>query len=510
MATTMLFGCSTVNPPFSQLEKRIFTSQNPSETDLANIQSWEKLNPDKVDKSSPYHWVSLRYFYEGSQKTIAYINVFMLDSVEVYKRTSQGYQLLNINNGYLVPPLERELPIARSPIIPLPTDPGANQFVFLVKNSSKYSQRYVPFSFRNGFQPYLQKDIKFYFKVGNDYQAVLLGFLTALLLFNLAFFTIAKEIGFGYLIIYNLGDITWVLLYGGLVMEWAWVADYEQERLLRHLVPVNLLMLGYYLMASYFLQLKKQLPILFYVLTVFLSINLLSIPLLLLGYSDWGVNCLEIAIVPIILTVFISSIILYRKGQREPIFFIIQAAIFLFGATIYGLGQRSNLIDQHIAHFISTSTFLIELFIFIALPTTKFFKLKEKSVELKEDNQSLKLALEKKEAEMREYLLLQAALLKTENDMDNKDSVKQNWQEFKSRFELLYPNLLAQAVKEFKLTPNEERLFAYTKLRMRDKEIAVVQNTTTRAVEKARERMKKKIPGDNVQLFIQGYEVIGS
>ena len=80
-------------------------------------------------------------------------------------------------------------------------------------------------------------------------------------------------------------------------------------------------------------------------------------------------------------------------------------------------------------------------------------------------------------------------------------------QNFKMDFDKAYPNFLNELTdKHPKLTSNEQRLCAFIKLGLKSKEIAEITGVSHRAVDKARERLKKKLDpptGLNVSDYLE-------
>ena len=80
------------------------------------------------------------------------------------------------------------------------------------------------------------------------------------------------------------------------------------------------------------------------------------------------------------------------------------------------------------------------------------------------------------------------------NQLKNLDA---GWETFRVYFENVYSGFFHSLEQHHNnLTPNEERLSAFIKMGLTSKEIARLQNVTKRAVDKARERLKKKMAID--------------
>lgn len=86
---------------------------------------------------------------------------------------------------------------------------------------------------------------------------------------------------------------------------------------------------------------------------------------------------------------------------------------------------------------------------------------------------------------------------------------EEDWNRFKVHYESVHPGFFKKLKNDFPaLTPNDERLSAYLKLNMTTKEIAQLLSLTTMAVDKSRNRLRKKLnmqPGETFVDFLKNY-----
>lgn len=84
-----------------------------------------------------------------------------------------------------------------------------------------------------------------------------------------------------------------------------------------------------------------------------------------------------------------------------------------------------------------------------------------------------------------------------------------NWERFEQSFDLVYNDLIHRLSEQYPdLKMNDRKLCAYLRLGLSSKEIASLLNTTTRSIETARYRLRKKLnleAGDNLSEFIQNF-----
>lgn len=81
-----------------------------------------------------------------------------------------------------------------------------------------------------------------------------------------------------------------------------------------------------------------------------------------------------------------------------------------------------------------------------------------------------------------------------------------DWKAFKLHFEEVHPNFFQNLRNMFSsITPNEEKLCAFIKMNLSSKEIALINNNTPAAVDKSRNRLRKKLgiaPEMNLKEFL--------
>jgi len=84
-----------------------------------------------------------------------------------------------------------------------------------------------------------------------------------------------------------------------------------------------------------------------------------------------------------------------------------------------------------------------------------------------------------------------------------------NWDKFEESFDIIYHNFMARLSEQYpELKESDRKLCAYLRMGLSSKEIAPLFNTTTRSVETARYRLRKKLslaPGDNLVDFLQNF-----
>ncbi|NTW24706.1 MAG: tetratricopeptide repeat protein [Lentimicrobium sp.] len=91
--------------------------------------------------------------------------------------------------------------------------------------------------------------------------------------------------------------------------------------------------------------------------------------------------------------------------------------------------------------------------------------------------------------------------------IDQNINLDNDWQNFSRHFEEVHPGFFRKLKEKFSsLTPNEERLCAYLAINLNTKEISQMLNVTTAAVDKSRNRLRRKLeilPEVNLNEFLK-------
>jgi len=89
---------------------------------------------------------------------------------------------------------------------------------------------------------------------------------------------------------------------------------------------------------------------------------------------------------------------------------------------------------------------------------------------------------------------IQSSLLHLKRNLEQKAQISNKWESFKIHFEKVHPDFF-NTLKSIqpKLTQSELRMCAYIKMNLTSKEIANLQNISTRSIQTSRYRLKKKL-----------------
>ena len=91
-------------------------------------------------------------------------------------------------------------------------------------------------------------------------------------------------------------------------------------------------------------------------------------------------------------------------------------------------------------------------------------------------------------------------------ELDNLKKAESYWKSIKTHFENVHPNFFSKLEQNFpNLTSNDHKLLAFLKMKLSNKEIAIILNVSRRAVEQAKRRVKKKLGMDPDNMDIIGF-----
>ncbi|TRX47266.1 hypothetical protein FNH22_30220 [Fulvivirga sp. M361] len=91
-------------------------------------------------------------------------------------------------------------------------------------------------------------------------------------------------------------------------------------------------------------------------------------------------------------------------------------------------------------------------------------------------------------------------------ELDNLKQPENYWKGIKIHFENVHPDFFSKLERNFPhLTSNDHKLLAFLKMKLSNKEIAIILNVSRRAVEQAKRRVKKKLGMDPDNMDIVGF-----
>lgn len=484
-------------------------------TEDLNTLKFEPYNLSVVGEQYLGYWVSIKV-PPNPEDSILLVNTFFLDSIQVFKVENSQLVQVRGKHGYLIPPRERFFSFSTTSLVPLSASPKDSLTYFLrIYTPTTGGQYGSVSSFRMGFDLFDDAAFQKYYELPNMISIFMLGSLIIFIVFNLAIFIGLRNPSFGLLSLYNLSAVVWVFTFSGFWLKLDLVDNLEVERALRQMITFPPVILSYLLLSIKFLKLKTVSQIL-YRITLFLFIPIVSVEILyLFELYYWG-NTIGILIFPFYYIVpIISAIKAIKRGIPYSRYFLL-AATFMLSAILVFLGAYIlGLYNYYYGHYYYQLCIFIELFIFSIAATQNILDERQKKMRL--ENEHLK-SLHELEQKKRELLLMNtlkindrrqlADLQKEVKSNNNIDALQEktirsidkilkaekDWEAFKSYFEAAHAGFMHRLEKDYsQLTQNDLRMCAFIKMGLKNKEIANIQGVTVKAVEKSKERIKKKI-----------------
>lgn len=448
-----------------------------------------------------------------------YTSSFFNDRVYVYEydKVTGSFKEQKSLNGYLIPPEDRTVYYSQSSIVSIHLEANSNKTYFLIaENRTKQGKNVARASFKMGFLGYDLHTYRALYDLLSFVNIFMLGIVTILILYNLLIAIWLKDESMGYLVFYNFCYFCWIFFFGGMVIKFNLTDDLYFERNLRYLIPNTFLPLGYGLLFYKFLNLKNNFRFLGQILIV--SAILHSILNFSSVFTDYEavVQMVQILAPVIYISATLGSVLSYLKKHPFSEYFLVGSILMIIGVAVIIYGFSSPNLNYIYGHIFIEVTIFFEIIVFSIAVTNKVWLIKKQSVELAAEKGIILNELEKKNRQLVSFTTQQIeqndALDKIKSklsvkaahtsisvkdfirEIDRVKSFDHNWDAFKVQFDNVNPNFFTILSRDHpKLTSNENRLCALLKMGLRRKEIAGVLGVSVRAVDKALERLKKKL-----------------
>ena len=208
---------------------------------------------------------------------------------------------------------------------PLAVAPGGTTTIYLRINDTNGTQ----FQFKAGTQPaFSQKSF-----TRNLFEGMFYGFMLVMLLYNLFLFFSLKDNSYLYYVLYIFFMACWNGIFQGYAAKYIWpstpwLSNYSE-------VAACLVGMSGLLFAANFLQTKKHTPGLHSVLRVMFVLYVAVLITLLAGYFVEGTVILEFLSLLSIILLFITAVVIFRKGYKPAGYFLIAWSFLLISIMIY-------------------------------------------------------------------------------------------------------------------------------------------------------------------------------
>jgi hypothetical protein len=514
---------SNVDSSFIDLKKRSYYQAIENYHDYQPGRSffsdhWDLFSFESFALQADIHLLKIHLKNDLEKKATYFLSTFFCDSINIYKVDSSGILRHSKSNGYLVPTRKREEPFRQSSIVPLSVSTEKEQIYILeIYNISKGGKASSKSSFQMGFLLYSESQFRKIYS-GLEYSNFfILGIVIIFLFYNLLIYIRTKELDFLFLTILNFALFGWVFIYGGMLLYLNIIHNMMLERWIRHSITVPLFFFGFSLYTAHFLNLKKLNKYLYYfIISLGIAGLLTYIPATLEYYN------ISLKLAPqignlIYTTAFFTGIYAFRKRMPQSGYFLFGTSILAIAGFVYNYSYLTGNLNYVYAHVFTTFAILTQVISHTVGTSNKLLSFKKQSLELSEQNKEIQKKLEKSQRELTSFTSQRLELntklekvyqaiqsINTHNIDSQKNQISHQikeilkipgqWEQFKSYFEQVHPNFFKSLQDKYgQLTLNELRIAAFIKMRLSNKEIAIIQGVSVRAIEKARERLKKKL-----------------
>ena len=492
--------------------------------------TWEEIS---FDKSENDIWV--RFLIDNSQLKgdSIFFNGQLFDFIELYEIIDNRPHLIS-KSGYQIPYSER--PILEWGTIVYTYLPPTSEHEFLLrfKSVTKSSQNLMSYVTATCIKTYTSAGIADTYKLPTYWMFFFYGAILMMMVYNLGISLSTQFKEYLLFSLYNLLTVLTAFFVSGHHIEFQLISAFEFERNLRY-IPSILVVFSYMMFAFKFLDLKKYNPRLYKIVSKANLAYLLLIIGLLLSWFDLVFVLFTLFTSCLFMTILVTSLIKAKTDKSARFFTIgnlivcvvglLQLASFyskittttmVFGCLIVLMAEivvfsfavahklkvsRRAMLDMKFENEMQTQRLAIESEIRRNLEfevDEKARSLTSSSVQwLNMSSQLDKLSLSIKE-KFKE--LDPTGTRKLLRQIDDIKHFEDQWNAFKIHFESVHKGFFEHIETNYPdLTQNDLKLCAFMKMKLSNKEMAIILNVTKKAIEQSKRRMRKKLGLDPEQ-----------
>lgn len=493
-----------------------------NEASLSNV-SFGPFDIPSVSLNHRYNLLKIQIQNQGKAPIKLFTSGFFSDKIHVFilDPSSQEYVEQPQKSGYLVPVDERTVRYSQSAITPLIVPAQSKTtFLIVVENHTELGKMMAKASFRMGFIAYKELRYLSLYGIFEFVNIFLFGFVCMLIVYNTSIGLWLRDKNMIYLVFYNICYLLWIAWFGGFFIDSGIIQDLSLERTLRTSIPNVFLILGYTLFCYHFGHFRQQLPRTGFVMLALLTVHTLAGLSATISWES-AIAIGQLCSPLIYLSTLIGAFILYRRKQPLSIY-LLMGTIIMFVALIVFLSiYNIPEINYLNAHFFTALMIVLEVLIFTLASTNKLWNIEKKTIGLKLEKKYLSQELDFKNRELvsittqlanqQDQLIKLRELADTNGNDQNHTSLSreinrliaddQSWNTFKLHFENVHPNFFLNLKERIPtITTNEIRLSAFLKMGLKNKEIASFTNVNVRSVDKAKQRLNRKIKESGITL----------
>lgn len=474
-----------------------------------------------IDKNTEEYLALVPIINRSDQNIKLRISTFFLDYVDIYQISDKDTLKLPGANGYLIPVSERAFNYFQTSIIPLEVPANSEfKYLFHIRNPTTSGKALMRQSFKMGFIAYSISGFQKWYERGERFHFFLLGIVGLLAIINISIFIWGRDKTYLFISLYNISFAQWIILYGGFLLYFGIVDNLILERTMRQSLVTTSVSFSYAWFGYYFLNLKENAPKLGVITLVVACVQFSMLFLYASNHSELAI-AINSFVSPILHLLMLScGIVAIRKKQPFAPFFTLGTILIIIAVAGILIAFHSDEINYLTGHYLVLVCLMIDSMIFTFITSGKFILFQQTKLKLETQKQILENELSTKNRQLTTFIAEQikrnsaidnlkgkmisngeSSLNTTvlEKDFNQIKNENANWETFKTYFENVYPNYLEKLYQlNSNLTNNDLRMCAFIKMGLKTKEIATINGVSVRAIEKAKERLKKKLNAENL------------
>ncbi|MEL6560799.1 MAG: 7TM diverse intracellular signaling domain-containing protein [Bacteroidota bacterium] len=467
-------------------------------------------------------WIYFTLSNDTKQNLKFFLNGQLVDYVELFRLKTENSVLVS-KSGYLVPFADR--PVLDWGLIVNDDIASKSKSSYLLKLTSetRNSRYLVDYTFGSCLKLYMEEGYQDYYSLRRRLTYFFLGALFIMFLYNLfiSVFTLYRE--YFLFSIYNISVVLAVLFITDAHLETGILEIWNYFRNLSYIF-LSMIPLTFTWFAMKYLDVKKHFKVTNKILLLTSALHAIVFACLLMSYFVAAFYLLVILSVISLMLICRSALILSVKSLSAR--FMLVGILLLMGIGLLNLINIPGWIKTSNMVHASMTLQMMGVVVFSFAVAFKLRVSKREVLDIKHRNEiqqerirveeSLRKQLESENNQKARSLTVTSMQLLNLNErlsemtdrLDKSESSHQwlikeidglrqfesQWEVIKTHFENVHPDFFSKIEINFpNLSLNDHRLLAFMKMKLSNKEIAVITNVTRRAVEQSKRRLKKKL-----------------
>ena len=170
----------------------------------------------------------------------------------------------------------------------------------------------------------------------NNFLSIFLGVMGGMILYNLAIYFFIKDISYLYYVLYISILTVTQLTPQGYAFQYFWPNSTFMALHSMFIFPIAVGVSGIFFFNN-FLKTKRYLPKLIYVYRVFFALYFVALVLMFLKIYNLSYVFVDMTALSVAIAMLIGSILIYRKGNKNALFFLVAWSTFLIGIILWVL-----------------------------------------------------------------------------------------------------------------------------------------------------------------------------